>query len=158
MSNRNESKIITMDDMISEWLRSAWQTFVAIFIAAIGYFLPVKNIVHVLVLFFVADMVIGYLNAKMYKGERFSMSKIWRTTFPRLFLSLIIIVLAYLWDTVYQQDTVCTYRFIGWIISGVLFANIIKNGYYITKWDVFIEIGEFVSSRINFKKKNNENI
>lgn len=53
-----------------------------------------------------------------------------------------------MWDQVYSQEMVSTYKIIGWFISGVLLYSIAENGYQITKWSVFPKIGNFVSQKV----------
>jgi hypothetical protein len=150
------------EDSISDWLRTFWSVITGFVAAILGYFLPVKNIVHLLVLVFILDVLFGYCAARKLRGERFSMKIIWRTTFPRIGISLVLILLAFLWDTVYQQNMVATYRIIGWFITGVLLANIIQNGYRITHWDMFLGLGDVLKNKLREKtgvdiKTKNEN-
>jgi hypothetical protein len=139
------------EDSISDWLRTFWSVITGFVAAAFGYFMPVKNIVHLLVFVFLLDVLFGYWAARKLRGERFSMKIIWRTTFPRMGISLVLILLAFMWDSVYQQNIVSTYRLIGWFITGVLLANIVQNGYRITKWDMFLGLGDMLKDKISDK-------
>lgn len=114
----------------------------------LGYFLPVKNIVHLLILFFILDVVFGYWAARKLRNERFKVDIIWTKTMPRMLISIVVILGAFMWDTTFGQDLVCTYKLIGWFISGVLLASIAENGYNITKWSVFPKIGGIFRSRV----------
>ena len=116
--------------------------------AILGYFLPVKDIVHLLILFFLLDVVFGFWAARKIRKERFSVKIIWTHTIPRMLLSIVLITGAYMWDQVYSQEMVSTYKIIGWFISGVLLYSIAENGYQITKWSVFPKIGNFVSQKV----------
>jgi hypothetical protein len=154
-----------IDDTLSDWLRIVWGFVSGTFMAIIGYFLPVKNIVHLVILFFLLDVIFGYWAARKVRGESFSARIIWQTTMPRMIISLVLIMGAYMWDDVFQQEMVCTYKVIGWFICGVLLANIIQNGYRITKWDMFLRLGQYFKIKIkdkinietNPKGANNEN-
>jgi hypothetical protein len=154
-----------IDDTLSDWLRIVWGFVSGTFMAIIGYFLPVKNIVHLVILFFLLDVIFGYWAARKVRGESFSARIIWQTTMPRMIISLVLIMGAYMWDDVFQQEMVCTYKVIGWFICGVLLANIIQNGYRITKWDMFLGLGQYFKIKIkdkinietNPKGANNEN-
>jgi hypothetical protein len=53
-----------------------------------------------------------------------------------------------MWDKVYEQNIVSTYKLIGWFISGVLLYSIAENGYGITNWTVFPKIGELFKSKV----------
>lgn len=130
---------------IADWiLKTAFGTFAAI----IGYFFPIKDIVHLVILFFVIDMIFGYLAAKKLRGERFSTTIVWKTTFPRMLISLVLILMAFLWDTTFNQKYIPTYNIIGWFISGILIFSIAKNGYKITKWKAFLNIEGIFEKKI----------
>lgn len=119
-----------------------------LFASALGYFLPVRDMVHLLVLFFFLDVIFGYWAARKLRKERFKVDIIWTTTIPRMLLSLVLILGAFMWDKTYNQDIVSTYKIIGWFISGVLLYSIAENGYQITKWSVFPKVGSMFRARI----------
>lgn len=129
---------------IAEW---AWKTLFGTFTAIIGYFLPIKDLVHMVILFFVIDMLFGYWAARKLRGEKFSTKIVWRTTFPRMLISVILILLAFLWDTTCKQMYLPTYNIIGWFIAGILLFSIGKNAFKITNWEGFKLLS------ILFKKK-----
>ena len=117
--------------MEETWLTTFWKLLAGLVAMLLGQLAPVKDIVHLLVFLFIADMLVGWWAAVRVKGEKFSAKVIWRTTIPRLLISLLLIIGAFLWDNVYEQNVVATYKLIGWFISGVLLANIAQNGYRI---------------------------
>lgn len=119
----------------------------------LGYFMPVKDIVHLLIFLFILDVAFGYWAAKKLRGEKFSVKIIWAHTMPRMLISLVLIIGAYMWDNVYSQDVVCTYKIIGWFISGVLLYSIAENGYMITKWGVFKRIGLLFKRKTDITKR-----
>jgi len=119
-----------------------------IIISVLGYFLPVSNIVNLLVFFFIIDVAFGYWAANKLRGERFSVKIIWSHTIPRMLISIVLIIGSFMWDSVYNQDVICTYKIIGWFISGVLLYSIAENGYKITKWSVFPKIGGLFKKNI----------
>lgn len=114
----------------------------------IGYFLPIKDMVNFTILLFVIDMILGYWAAKKLRGEKFSPHIIWTKTIPRMLISLLIIILAYMWDDIYHQNSFSTYNTVGWIISGVLIFSIGKNGYAVSKWEVFASLTNLFGKRI----------
>ena len=117
----------------------------------IGYLLPIKDIVHLIIAFFIADVVFGYWAAKKIRQERFSVKIIWEYTMPRMFVSIVLITATFLWDDIYKQNVVATYKIIGWFISGVLIFSIAKNGYQITKWSAFSKLGGMITDNIKSK-------
>lgn len=149
-------KFINKTVVIEDWLKTFWSFLSGTFFTLIGYFLPVKNIVHLLLLFFVLDVIFGYWAARKTRGEIFSARIIWRTTMPRMVISMVLILSAFMWDQVYNQDTVATYRIIGWFISGVLLSSIVQNGYRITQWDMLLGLGEIIKQKIGERNKRDE--
>ena len=144
-----------MIDLFSDSFRSfvhnVWGFISGIISAILGYFLPVQDIVHQLVLFFVLDVMFGYLAAKKLRSEKFSARIIWNTTIPRMLISLVLILGAFMWDEVYNQAFISSYKIIGWFISGVLFFSIVQNAYKITNWEMFPLIGKLIKQKIGDK-------
>ena len=137
---------------ILKWLNdlaiNSYAVISGVLTSILGYFIPVRNIVHLLLLFFILDMLIGAWAAVRVKGEKFSMKIVWNTTIPRMLLSIVLILASYMWDTVFNQNLVCSYKIIGWFISGVLLYSIAKNSWLITKWAVFIKLAGLFRSRM----------
>ena len=106
----------------------------------VGYFFPVADIVHLLLFFFLLDVLFGYLAAKKLRGERFSVKIIWTHTMPRMLIALVLILGSYMWDKTYQQELVSTYKLLGWFLSGLLLYSIAENGYKITHWYGFLNL------------------
>lgn len=136
--------------------QSFWAGITGLIASALGYFLPVKDIVHLIVIFFILDVIFGFWVANKLRGEKFSTKIIWNTTIPRMVLSLVAILGAYAWDTVFSQDVVSTYKIIGWFIAGILLFSIMKNGYKITKWEALPGIGDIIQNKIGIKGDKNE--
>lgn len=143
-----ESFISSIISAITNTLSNTQAVVVGFITSIIGYFLPVKDIAHLLILFFMLDVLFGYWAAKKLRNERFSVKIIWTHTIPRMLVSVVLILGAYLWDTVYAQEFVSTYKLIGWFISGVLLFSIVQNGYHITKWNMFPMLGKMIKNKI----------
>ena len=140
---------LKMNDITTDWLRIIWSAISGAFMTVLGYFIPIKDIFLLLVLFFIVDVIFGYWAARKLRGEKFSQKIIWKTTVPRMLITLVLIICAYMWDDVYKQNTVATYSLIGWFISGVLLTSIAINGYHITKWDVFLGLGKYFTRKMS---------
>ena len=136
-----------INDLSTDWLKIIWSAISGIFMTILGYFIPIKDIFLLLVLFFAMDAVFGFLAARKLYKEAFSQRKIWNTTVPRLGGSLVLIMLAFMWDDVYKQNAMHSYIVIGWFLSGILLAKIAFNLYHITNWDVFLGLGKYFTSR-----------
>ncbi len=132
----------------NELIQKLW-TFISGLIASIiGYFLPVKDILHLIVIFFILDVIFGYWAAKRVRGERFSAKIIWQTTIPRMVLSFVLILGAYAWDETFYQTYISTYKIIGWFIAGILLFSILQNGYLITRWNPLLKLQDILKNKI----------
>lgn len=129
-------------------LKNLYAFLSGLFVSVLGYFLPVKDIVHLLIIFFILDVIFGFWAARRLRNERFSVKIIWSHTMPRMLVSIVLILGAYMWDTTYEQDFVCTYKVVGWFISGVLLYSIAENGYHITKWAIFPRLAKLIGKKI----------
>lgn len=136
----------------TDWIRSIFENFCSfmfgVVMTAIGFFIPIKNIVHLVLFFFLLDVMIGFWAAAKLRAERFSVKIIWNHTIPRMLISVVVILAAFMWDTTFQQEFISSYKIIGWFIAGVLLYSIAENGYQITKWKVFTQIGNLVNKNI----------
>ena len=142
---------------LSYFFKNTYVVLVSSIISFLGYLTPVKDIVHLTIGFFICDVIFGYWKAKVINKEKFSVKIIWGHTIPRMAISLVLITGAFLWDKVYEQDLVSTYKIIGWFISGVLLCSIADNGYKITKWRTFQRIGSMVNNKMNDLNKEENN-
>lgn len=143
-----DSLFNTVAHALKDLLNDMYAMCAGLSMSVLGYFLPVKNIVHLLIFFFAVDVIFGFWAARKLRGERFSVKIIWSHTIPRMLISIVLIIGAYMWDSVYSQELVCTYKLIGWFISGVLLYSIAENGYQITKWSVFPKIGNLFKKNV----------
>ena len=133
---------------VVDLLSNGYALLCGLFASIVGFFVPVGDVVGLLILLFAIDVIFGYWAAKKLRREKFSKSVIWQTTMPRLLVSIVIVLCAFMWDSVYRQDVVCTYRIVGWFISGVVIYSIAQNGYSITKWEGFPLLTIFLKKKI----------
>lgn len=141
-----------MFNHVFDSFRSAGSIAGGLFATLLSYFLPVRDIVHFMLILFFLDVIIGYWAARKTRGERFSSKIIWVTTIPRMVLSTLLILALFMWDNIYAQDLVSTYKSAGWFISGVLIVSIAKNARKITNWDAFFSIQQLFENK--FKNNN----
>ena len=133
---------------VATMMSNVYAIFTGIFTSMVGYLVPVKDIVHLLIFFFALDVLFGYLAARKLRQERFSVKIIWEHTMPRMLISIVLIIGAYMWDNVYQQEIVSTHKVVGWFISGVILYSIAENGYQISNWKVFQKIAELLRGKV----------
>jgi hypothetical protein len=136
---------------VGGFVKNAYAFISGLFMSVLGYFVPVKDIVHLLILFFILDVIFGFWAARKLRKERFSVKIIWGNTIPRMLISIVLITGAYMWDSTYEQDFVSTYKVIGWFISGVLLYSIAENGYHITAWAVFPKLSTIIGDKLKDK-------
>jgi len=139
-----------MDKWLSfpDMCKAIWEIIWGMLGVIIGYFLPIKDMVNFIVLLFIVDVAVGYWAARKIRSEKFSTRIIWKTTIPRMLLSVLIVVLAYSWDITFHQNYLETYNVTGWFISGILIFSIVKNAFKITKWEVFSNLTEIFKKKI----------
>lgn len=131
--------IVVSFQNIRDFFVDFWATIFGFVVALLGYFLPIRDLVHLVILFFIIEMVLGYFAAKT-KGAlvkqkvRFSLTIVYTKTIPRMFVTILILMMAYLWDTVTKQKWVPTYTFLGWFFTGILFIKSMRNAYTVTNW------------------------
>jgi len=130
------------------YLTNVYALMAGVATTVIGYFLPVKDILHLMIVLFIIDVFFGQWKARKVKKEKFEVKKIWETTMPRMLISIVLVLGAYSWDVTYKQEFISTYKIVGWFISGVLLYSIAENGYKITKWGFFLNISDLLKKKI----------
>lgn len=127
---------------------SFWETVMATIISCIGYFSPIKNITHMVLLFFFIDIIYGWLRDRKINKAKFSPRIIWDKTVPRITLTIIILMGSFMLDQNTGQEWVSIYKTLGWFISALLLFSIAKNGYVVTGWNVFRLMRKAVNKKI----------
>ena len=140
-------------DWISWFAQNLYKVSAGVFTAIIGYFIPIRDFVHLLIFLLIVDMLIGYWANKKTRGEKFLMTKVWSVTIPRMVVGIALIMCAFLWDTIYHQDTVSTYVITGWILSGATLVSITQNGFKVTHWAALNDIGNLIKEKLPKKIK-----
>ncbi len=125
-----------------------YEMFVFLLGLFVGYFSPMKSVVHMVLVFFLVDVIYGWLAAKKLRGESFKPAIVWKKTMPRVLLSLVLLILAYIIDKETKQALINTTSVLGWGISALLFLSIAKNGYIVTKWKSIPILEKWVEDKI----------
>lgn len=128
--------------------KALWDFFYGLIGFVFGFFLPIKDMVNFVILLFLVDILVGYFTARKIRSERFDPQIIWKKTVPRMTLSILLILLTFLWDTTFEQTILSTYTTVGWFISGILIVSIARNGFKITRWQVFESLTGIFQERI----------
>jgi len=151
-----DSLYIIIKNALLYYVKDAYVGTIGLTTTFIGYLLPLRNIVHLMIAFFILDVLFGYWSAKIVKKQRFSVKIIWEHTIPRMVIAIILVICTFMWDKEYHQDYVSTHKIVGWFISGVLLASIVDNAYKITKWNAFPQISKLIKDKT--KEKTNLDI
>ena len=125
-----------------------WKYVIAGLTGIAGYFYPIKDIVHLMLLFFILDVIVGYWAARKRVNAKFHPLLVWRKTVPRMVLSTVLVMMLFLWDDVSEQSYISTANLVGWFINGLLIISIMENAYYITDWRVFNLVKGLIRDKI----------
>lgn len=139
-------------EMISEFFDALYyrlaDLFGAILVAFIGYFSPLSNVVHIVLIFFLVDVIYGWLADRKLNNARFQPGLVWKKTMPRILLSIVLLILSYIIDKETGQNWIDSYRVLGWAICGLLFMSILKNGYIVTNWGAIATIDKWAKRKV----------
>lgn len=133
--------------MVNFW-DSFKEAIVSLFLTVIGYLSPLKSMAHLVLFFFLLDVIYGWLVDRKMNKAKFKPSIVWCKTMPRVVLSVILLILSFMLDNVTGQHYVSTYKLIGWFICSLLFISILKNGYILTGWEAIPLIGKMVKKNV----------
>lgn len=89
----------------------------------VGYFEPIKGVVHLVVLVSMMDFFVGIYAAKV-TSIAIQSKKMWRTV-EKIFLEILIISLLYCMDR--EVGYFDTHKFIAWFIVGIEIYSIIES-------------------------------
>jgi hypothetical protein len=142
-------------DKFLDWFKNLfleiWNLVAGLFFTILGYFIPISNIVHALVIIFIVDSFFGYLAARKCRNEKFSKKIIFNTTVFRMLSVIILLSMTYIWDKEFGQGIISTPNAIGWFISGVLIVSISKNMYKILNWKPLENLVEMLTDVLKSK-------
>lgn len=155
----NDSFINQVAAALKEMFSNVYLVATSLFSSFFGYFLPVKDITNLLIILFIIDVLVGYWAARKLRKERFSVKIIWSHTIPRMILSILLIMIVFMWDKTYNNNILKMHERIGWFLSGMLIYSIAENAFQITKWSVFPKIISSIKDRVYLpnNKQTNKN-
>ena len=123
-----------------------WNFLFGIVLALVGYFLPIKNVVHVMSAAIMFDLFTGLWAARV-KGRGWKSIKLWRTIY-KLFISTIIIMLLYAMDKEMGTPIVQMHKIAAWLITGFEIWSILENAAEISNLRIFIILKDFMHDKI----------
>jgi len=143
--------VFTIGKVLLYFFKDIYVIIASSFVSFLGYLLPIKDIVTLLIFFFIVDVIFGYWKSKVINNDKFSVKIIWGHTVPRMLVSIVIIMCSFMWDEVYKLEVVSTYKMIGWFISGVVLCSIVDNCYKITKWSILNKLSDLLTEKVKDK-------
>lgn len=130
------------------WFTDFYNFMGGVFMTALGYFLPIKDMVYFITILFIVDVVFGYWKAHRFTKAKFQPKIVWEKTVPRWLISVVIIAVLFSWDKVHHQDYVSTYYAGGYFLSGMVIVSILENAILITNWKVFRKLREIIVNNV----------
>lgn len=115
-------------------------------IAVLGYFTPVKDIVHVMCAAIFIDFATG-LWASRTKGNGITSFKMWRTIY-KLFLSTLIVMLLFSMDKEMGVMHIEMHRLVAWLITGFEIWSILENAAVISDHRIFKLLKKYMHDKI----------
>lgn len=112
----------------------------------LGYFEPMRGVVHVMVAAIVIDMITG-IWAAVRRGEGLKSCKLWQTG-RKLLLSIVVVVLFYAMDQEMSVDVFQLHKVAAWLITGFEMWSILENAAQISDHPVFRIIKKMMSDRL----------
>lgn len=140
-------------DIIEEFFCNAAGWVLGVFLNIAHYFAPVADTIHVLLVFFIADILFGFLASKKLRGESFNPRKVWEKTIPKMLVSFFVIISAHMLDSISPLGFLTIRESVGWILSGLVLHSVWKNAFIVTKWTALRHIGEFLSDSLKDRFK-----
>lgn len=134
----------------------SWKFILAGLVSIAGYFIPIRDILHLMFLFFMIDIAVGFWANRRKSNVKFNPMIVWQKTVPRMILSSLLIILLFMWDDVSHQEYINSANLAGWFFNGLLLISITENAYYITEWKVFGSLTWVIRDKI--QSKTNVNI
>lgn len=144
---------INIQQVIAETVNSAYVLIIGLMTSLVGYFLPVKETVHILLVFFFLDIIFGYWAARK-KGSidnvkvKFSPKVIWEKTIPKMLVSFLMILTAHMLDAISPIGILTIRESVGWFISGIVLASVWQNFFIVTSWNVVEQLKDVLLNKL----------
>jgi len=139
-------------DVLIGFFEDSYSFFGGMIGSLVGYFLPIKETVHILCIFFILDVLFGFLVSKKINGSKFQVRIIWENTLPKMLISFLVILTAHLLDKIAPLEIFTIRSFVGWFLCGMVLSSVWDNAYKLTKWGVLEKINEKLKNKLNDEK------
>jgi len=130
-----------------KWLLQHLYNFLSgIIVAFLGYFAPIKGVIHVMVIAIILDLIFGIIAARRRK-EGIKSAKLWRTAY-KLFIAVIIVALLYAMDIEIGVEIIKLHRIVAWLITGFEIWSILESGGQITNHKLFRILKKYMEDKV----------
>lgn len=130
-----------------KWMiQHIWHLVFGAIVALLGYFSPIKAVVHVMGAAIVLDLVFGIWAARSRK-EGIKSGKLWRTAY-KFFISVVVVALLYAMDVEMGAEIVQLHRLVAWLITGFEIWSILESGGQITNHKIFRILRKIMEDKV----------
>jgi phage-related holin len=134
-----------------QWIEEhVWNVFSGLICGLFAYFMPIRNIVILMLAFIVFDLITGIVAARK-RGEAITSEKMWNTVNKTL-ISVALVVLLYAVDKEFNIiNVVCTHKIMGLFVVGFELWSILENAVEITNHSIFRALKKFMHDKVEEK-------
>lgn len=130
-----------------KWLlQHLYNFFSGIVVTLMGYFTPIKGVIHVMVIAIILDLIFGIIAARCRK-EGIKSSKLWRTAY-KLFIAVAVVALLYAMDVEIGVEIIQLHRLVAWLITGFEVWSILESGGQITNHKLFRILKKYMEDKV----------
>lgn len=135
-----------------EMLTKGYAVLIGIISAVAGYFLPVKDTVHIIFVFFIFDVIFGYLAAKKSDPlTRFKAKIIWQKTVPKMLVAFLLVITAHMLDFITPAGIITIRESVGWFVAGLVLSSVWQNMMIVTEWVSIKDLIKLLTDKIKVK-------
>lgn len=135
----------------AQWIEEhVWNVFSGLICGLFAYFMPIRNIVILMLAFIIFDLITGIVAARK-RGEAITSEKMWNTANKTL-ISVALVVLLYAVDKEFNIiNVVCTHKIMGLFVVGFELWSILENAVEITNHSIFRALKKFMHDKVEEK-------
>jgi len=131
----NKEHLVNLGTALSELFLRSYASIIGIFTMIAGYFLPIQETIHIILFFFILDVIFGYRAAhRKDKTVKFSPRIIWDKTIPKMLISFLLIITAHMLDGISPKGIITIREAVGWFVAGLILTNVWQNMFDSVEW------------------------
>ena len=135
-----------------EMLTKGYAVLIGVISAVAGYFLPVKDTVHIIFVFFIFDVIFGYWAARKKDPKtRFKAKIIWQKTVPKMLVAFLLVITAHMLDFITPAGIITIRESVGWFVAGLVLSSVWQNMMIVTEWVSIKDLIKLLTDKIKLK-------